>query len=150
MQHLTYIQSILQAFTRYMMTGVRETFTEEEPEVPGRTPVCPTRDQIAHTYRRHGTPVSSVPNHLLPLSCYMSNLLTLAQTCRDVEHPGTRLLLHRSTPAAVLLVLLLRQIVVLLLLTPPLVVEVPVVLLTTQTAAVSQISRLRSYISRCR
>ena len=44
------IQSILQAFTRYMMTGVREAFTEEEPEVPGRTPVCPTRDQIAHAY----------------------------------------------------------------------------------------------------
>ena len=40
------------------MTGVREAFTEEEPEVPGRTPVCPTRDQIAHAYRREGTPVS--------------------------------------------------------------------------------------------
>ena len=132
------------------MTGVREAFTEEEPPVPGRMPVCPTRDQFARIYRRQGTPVSSVPNHLLPLSCYMSNLLTLAQTCRDVEHPGTRLLLHRSTPAAVLLVLLLRQIVVLLVLTAPVVVVVLVMLLTPRTAAVSQISHLRRCVCRCR
>ena len=132
------------------MTGVREAFTEEEPEVPGRTPVCPTKDQIAHAYRREGTPVSSVPHHLLPLSCYMSNLLNLAQTCRDVEHPGTRLLLHRSTPAAVLLVLLLillLVVVVVLLLNP---VVLLVVLLPPRTRVVSQISHRQRCVTRCR
>ena len=63
-----------------MMTGVREE-TEEEPPHPGPTPVFPSKEEFACIYRRQATPVSSVPNHLLPLSCYMSKLLTLAQTC---------------------------------------------------------------------
>ena len=110
--------------------------------------VCPSREEFARTYNRQATPISYVRNHLLPLSSNMAKFLTLAQTCRDVEHPGTRLLLHRSTPAAVLLVLLLRHIIVLLVLTPPLVVVVLVVLLTPRTAAVSQISRLRRCVCR--
>ena len=134
------------------MTGVREAFTEEEPEVPGRTPVCPTRDQIAHAYRREGTPVSlgASGNVSTPIHAgrgYISILLTLAPTFRDLEHPGT--CLHRSTAAAVLLVLLRREIVDLLVLMAPLVLVVLVVRLTTRTAAVAQISRLRSSCSRC-
>ena len=119
---------------RFMQTGVREPVTEPEPPMPVMPPFLPSREEFARTYYAEN-PVSFEPNHLLPLSCYMAKLLTLAQTCREREVPGTRRPLvtllrvrrampHRCTTAAVLLVLLLEVL---------LVVPVVVLLLFTYT-----------------
>ena len=110
---------------RFFQTGDRVPVTAEQPPRPGLPPVCPSREEFARTYYS-GTPVSSVPNHLLPLSCYMANLLTFAQTCRERDVPGTDPLVvllrvrrarsHRFTEAAVLLVFLMVVLLVVLLL----------------------------------
>jgi hypothetical protein len=58
------------------------------PPRPWFPTVFPSREEFARTYYL-GTPVSSLPNHLLPLSCYMAKFLTLAQTCREPDVPAT-------------------------------------------------------------
>jgi hypothetical protein len=97
----------------------------ERPPIPDVVPLCPSKEDFVCTYYL-GTPVSSMSNHLLPLSCYMAKFLTLSQRCREreVRQPDPSVLLlrvrraisHRFTLAAVLLVLL---VVVLLLFTYP-------------------------------
>jgi hypothetical protein len=116
---------------RFMHTGVREPVTEAELPMPVMSPFLPSRKEFARTYYAQ-TPVSFEPNHLLPLSCYMAKLLTLAQTCREREVLGTlvmvlrvrRAMPHRCTMAAVLPVLLLEVL---------LVVSVVILLLFTYT-----------------
>jgi hypothetical protein len=65
------IWHILQAMNHFFLTRERVPVGMEWTPILGVPLLCPSREDFACTYYS-GTPVCSVSDHLLQLSCYMA------------------------------------------------------------------------------
>ena len=106
-----------------MSQGLGTAHLGPPPPMPGPPPMIVAPEVFALTYYASSTPVSYLPNHLLPLS-FASQAANMQGTCREQGDPGTSTLVmprrvgvrsHRFMKVVLLLAVLLIPMVILLL-----------------------------------